>query len=75
MHSLAVLPFHTLTAQDDQYLGLGLTDAVITRLSKVRQLIVRPTSSVLRYADAKPIHCRRDAAWASSRCSTARCRR
>ena len=53
LHTLAVLPFQPLTAQDDQYLGLGLTDAVITRLGKVRQLIVRPTSSVLRYADAK----------------------
>ena len=53
LHSLAVLPFQPLTAQDDQYLGLGLTDAVITRLSEVRRLIVRPTSSVLRYADAK----------------------
>ena len=53
LHTLAVLPFQPLSSPDDQYLGLGLTDAVITRLSKVRQLIVRPTSSVLRYADAK----------------------
>lgn len=52
-HSLAVLPFQPLTSPDDQYLGIGMTDAVITRLSQVRQLIVRPTSSVLRYADLK----------------------
>lgn len=52
-HSLAVLPFQPLTSPEDQYLGIGMTDAVITRLSQVRQLIVRPTSSVLRYADAK----------------------
>ncbi len=52
-HSLAVLPFQPLTSPDDQYLGLGMTDAVITRLNQVRQLIVRPTSSVLRYADLK----------------------
>ncbi len=33
----------------DEYLGIGLADALITRLSKVRRLVVRPTSSVLRY--------------------------
>lgn len=51
--SLAVLPFQSLASGDDQYLGLGMTDAVITRLSTLRQLVVRPTSSVLRYAGAK----------------------
>ena len=51
--TLAVLPFQSLASGDDEYLGLGMTDAVITRLSKLRQLIVRPTSSVLRYAGAK----------------------
>ncbi len=49
-HSIAVLPFQPLTSAGDEYLGIGMTDAVITRLSNVRQLIVRPTSSVLRYA-------------------------
>jgi eukaryotic-like serine/threonine-protein kinase len=53
--SIAVLPFKVLTAPTgstgDQYLGLGLADALITRLSNVRRLIVRPTSSVLRYRD------------------------
>jgi len=33
----------------DEYLGVGLADALITRLSNVQRLIVRPTSSVLRY--------------------------
>ena len=51
--SLAVLPFQSLGAGDDEYLGLGLTDAAITRLSAVRQLVVRPTSSVLRFAGTK----------------------
>ena len=50
--SLAVLPFHQLNvAASDVYLGVGLADAVITRLSNVGQLIVRPTSSVLKYGD------------------------
>jgi eukaryotic-like serine/threonine-protein kinase len=51
--SIAVLPFRVLspTAENtgDEYLGVGLTDALITRLSNVRRLVVRPTSSVLRY--------------------------
>src|SRR5207248_1353710 len=53
MRSLAILPFHPLAAggAGDQ-LALGLTDAVITRLSNVRQLVVRPTSSVLPFAAA-----------------------
>jgi tetratricopeptide (TPR) repeat protein/serine/threonine protein kinase len=51
--SIAVLPFKVLTSPientGDEYLGVGLADALITRLSNVRRLIVRPTSSVLRY--------------------------
>ncbi|PYR62476.1 MAG: hypothetical protein DMF91_06565 [Acidobacteria bacterium] len=48
--SLAVLPFRSLvSAGDDEYLNLGLTDALITRLANVRGLTVRPTSSVLKY--------------------------
>ncbi len=52
-HSIAVLPFQPLTSPADEYLGIGMTDAVITRLSNVKQLIVRPTSSVLRYSGSK----------------------
>lgn len=54
--SIAVLPFRVLsTAAEntgDEYLGVGLTDALITRLSNVRRLVVRPTSSVLRFHGA-----------------------
>jgi TolB-like protein/Tfp pilus assembly protein PilF len=35
---------------EDDYLGLGVADALITRLSGLRQVIVRPTLSVRRYA-------------------------
>jgi serine/threonine protein kinase/tetratricopeptide (TPR) repeat protein len=52
--SLAVLPLKSFgfgnnadTAED--YLGIGLADALITRLSQLRKFAVRPTSSVLRY--------------------------
>jgi len=51
--SLAILPFRTLAAQtDDQFLALGMADALITRLAQVHGLIVRPTSSVLKYSSA-----------------------
>src|SRR5688572_4236550 len=54
--SIAVLPFKVFSAPTDgtgdEYLGVGLADALITRLSNVRRLIVRPTSSVLRYRGA-----------------------
>jgi serine/threonine protein kinase/tetratricopeptide (TPR) repeat protein len=54
--SIAVLPLRVLSATDentgDEYLGLGLADALINRLSNVQRLIVRPTSSVLRYRGA-----------------------
>jgi DNA-binding winged helix-turn-helix (wHTH) protein/tetratricopeptide (TPR) repeat protein len=52
--SLAVLPFEPLTGDpDDAYLGLGLADALITRLSNLRRLSVRPTSAVRRYLGAE----------------------
>ena len=50
IRSLAILPFDTTAAEtSDQHLGLGLTDLLITRLSNVRHLIVRPTSAVRGY--------------------------
>ena len=48
--SLAVLPFKFVGATDeDAYLGVGLTDALITKLVNLRQVEVRPTSAVLKY--------------------------
>jgi DNA-binding winged helix-turn-helix (wHTH) protein len=48
--SLAVLPFKTLCAEGcDQELGLGLADALITRLSNLSEVTVRPTSAISRY--------------------------
>jgi DNA-binding winged helix-turn-helix (wHTH) protein/TolB-like protein/Tfp pilus assembly protein PilF len=52
--SLAVLPFQPLGGgSDDDHLGLGVADAVITKLSNVRELPVRPTDVVIRYGDSK----------------------
>jgi TolB-like protein/Tfp pilus assembly protein PilF len=45
--SLAVLPFLSLNpAQDGDVLGLAMADALITRLSELEPLVVRPTSAV-----------------------------
>jgi len=52
-NSLAVLPLKLLNVQPGSsgpdYLGVGLADALITRLSTIRRFAVRPTSSVLHY--------------------------
>jgi DNA-binding winged helix-turn-helix (wHTH) protein/TolB-like protein/Tfp pilus assembly protein PilF len=48
--SLAILPFHPLDQSGEQdFLGLGMTDSLITRLSLVRGLSVRPWASVQLY--------------------------
>src|SRR6266567_903163 len=50
VRSLAVLPFKSLGPESgDEYLGIGMADALITRLSNLRQVTVRPTSSVLKF--------------------------
>jgi serine/threonine-protein kinase len=52
--SIAVLPFKPLSADEsDEYLGLGMADTLITKLSNLQQLIVRPTSVVRRYAEGE----------------------
>jgi len=53
--SLAVLPFTTLgLAAGEEYIGLGITDALITKLGSVRGVTVRPTTAVLRYQERPP---------------------
>ena len=47
---VAVLPFKPLVAANrDPALELGITDALISKLSNIRQITVRPTSAVLSY--------------------------
>ncbi len=49
--SIAILPFHGLSPNTaDEYLGLGMTDALITRLSDLHKIIVRPIGTVRKYA-------------------------
>lgn len=53
--AIAVLPFKAVESNDeDQLLGIGMADAIITRLSHIKSVVVRQTKSVLRYADSTP---------------------
>lgn len=48
--SLAVLPLRPLAGSPTTaHLGVGIADAVITALARSGQLVVRPTSAILRY--------------------------
>ena len=50
MRTIAVLPFKSIGAEgDNEYVELGMADALITRLSNIRGIVVRPTSSVSKY--------------------------
>jgi DNA-binding winged helix-turn-helix (wHTH) protein/TolB-like protein/Flp pilus assembly protein TadD len=50
VRSVAVLPFEALGRDmNDELLGLGMADAVIGRMSNLKQLVVLPTSAVSKY--------------------------
>lgn len=49
IETVAVLPFTALGTEEPSVLGLGLADAVATRLAADRDLVVRPVSTVLDY--------------------------
>ena len=52
IRSLAVLPLKSLDRKaGDDYLGLGIADTIIAKVSQVGELTVRPTSAVSKYAD------------------------
>jgi DNA-binding winged helix-turn-helix (wHTH) protein/tetratricopeptide (TPR) repeat protein len=49
--SLAVLPFrHLEPRSSEEHLGLGMADALITRIGAIGRLLIRPTSAVAKYA-------------------------
>jgi TolB-like protein len=51
--SVAVLPFRTTSISEPmRFLGVGIPDAIITRLAGVRQLVTRPTSAILRFENS-----------------------
>jgi serine/threonine-protein kinase len=48
--SIAVMPFKAIGADEgDEYLRLGIAETLINKLGGLRQLIVRPLASVIRY--------------------------
>ncbi|MEN3331725.1 MAG: hypothetical protein V7641_1090 [Blastocatellia bacterium] len=52
--SIAVLPFKRLdTTDDSERLGIGMADTLITRLSNIRELNIRPTRDVMRYEEGQ----------------------
>lgn len=56
--TLAVLPFRPLAGGDeDEALGLGLADALISRLAATGRIVVRPTTAIRRFtaADTDPL--------------------
>jgi eukaryotic-like serine/threonine-protein kinase len=52
--TMAVLPFRDISATTTDSWGIGITDAIISRLTSLRNLAVRPTTSVLKYAKDAP---------------------
>jgi TolB-like protein/DNA-binding winged helix-turn-helix (wHTH) protein/cytochrome c-type biogenesis protein CcmH/NrfG len=51
--SIAVLPFKTIGSEtNNEKLGFGMADAIITRLGQTKQITVRPTSAIFRYTDS-----------------------
>lgn len=52
--TIAVLPFEDLSAeQSDKYLGVSLADALTNKFSNLKQVTVRPTRTVLKYAESR----------------------
>ncbi len=61
--TLAILPFRVAGAghdTGDQFFGVGLADGLISRLSGVSRIVVRPTSSVLRFSERDPFEAGRE---------------
>ncbi len=53
VRTVAVLPFRELAARPgNETWGIGMADAIISRLASLKNLAVRPTSSVLKYANS-----------------------
>lgn len=52
LRSIAVLPFKPLVSSErNESLEMGMAETLITRLSNLNQIVVRPTSSVRKYTD------------------------
>ena len=54
VETIAVLPFRDLSASSSDSWAIGITDAIISRLTSLKNLAVRPTTSVMKYAKETP---------------------
>ncbi len=53
IRSIAILPFDDLSAdQTEKYLGISFADALANKFGSLKQITVRPTRTVLKYADS-----------------------
>ena len=56
--SIAILPFNVMSSSSSdtgsEFVGIGMADALISRLSGVPRIIVRPTTSVLPFGGSNP---------------------
>ena len=52
--TMAVLPFRDISGTSSDAWGIGMTDAIISRLTSLQNLAVRPTASVLKYVKESP---------------------
>ena len=51
IRSLAVLPLKPLEAsKENDYLGLGLADTIITRIGQIEGMAVRPAGAIRKFA-------------------------
>jgi eukaryotic-like serine/threonine-protein kinase len=55
VETIAVLPFHDISAQTSDSWAIGITDAIISRLTSLQNLAVRPTTCVLKYTKDTPL--------------------
>lgn len=52
--SIAVLPFKNLgESKEDEYFSLGITDDILTQLSKIKDIRVISRTSVMKYVDSE----------------------
>ncbi len=53
--TIAILPFTNIGVKtDEEYLGQGLSEVLISKLSNIKTIVVRPNRAVLKYSDASP---------------------
>lgn len=52
--TLAILPFKPLViSEQDVILGVGMADTVISKLTSIKRITIRPTSAIAKYATQK----------------------